>query len=140
MNQITTERAVNEEQFEVEMAYPTIKQGWGIIGLFILVAIVSGIPYGVLKAMHIAMNDDLFSLLNYSIPLIILILITRKWWSKNLKNKGVLTFNSFPIVILPIVAIMTAALLIVNVEITSWVPMPAWLLEIFKDAVIPISI
>ncbi len=136
MNQITERIEVEETQIEAKesLAYPTIKQGWGIIGLFILIAIVYAIPYGILKVMHIAMNDDLFSFLNYSIPVIILILIIRKWWLKNPKNKGVLTLNTFPVAILPIVVIMTLALLIINIEITSWVPMPEWLLKIFKDA------
>ena len=137
MNQIKTETEVDEGQFEPEMAYPTIKQGWGIIGLFILVAICYGIPMGVLQIMEVDIYGDLLSLLNYLLPIVILILITRSWWRKNPRNKGILTLNTFPIVILPVVVIMTLAFLLVNIEITSWVSMPEWLLEMFKDAVKP---
>lgn len=139
MNQITTEKEGNDGQFEaeVEMAYPTIKQGWGIIGLFILIAIGYGIPMGVLLVLEVDIYGDLLSLLNYIVPIVVLILITRIWWRKNPRNKGILILNTFPIVILPVVVIMILAFLLVNIEITSWVPMPEWLLEIFKDAVKP---
>lgn len=125
----------NEFKSEKKMTYPSIKQGWGIIGLFLLIATVCSIPYATLKIMHISMNDDLFSFLNYTIPIIILLLITRIWWKKNPKNKGTLSLNAFPLAILPVVVIMTIAFLLVNIEITSWVPMPEWLREVFKDAI-----
>jgi membrane protease YdiL (CAAX protease family) len=137
MNEIITETKVEKVQFEAEMAYPTIKQGWGIIGLFLLVTIGYAIPVGLLEVMGIDIQSNLFSLLNYVLPLGILILITRSWWGKNPKNKSTLTLNAFPVVILPVVVIMTMAILIINVEITSWVPLPEWLLEMFKDAVKP---
>ncbi|PKQ65764.1 hypothetical protein BZG02_01790 [Labilibaculum filiforme] len=139
MNQIITETDVKESQFEseVKMAYPSIQQGWGILGLFLLIVIVYSIPLGILQIMGIEMEGDLLSLLNYVVPLLILIFVTRIRWKKNPLNKGVLALNSFPIALIPIVVVMTLAFMLVNMEITSWVPMPEWLVEMFKNAIKP---
>ncbi len=136
MNQIIEEIEVEENQIvaKTSLAYPSIKQGWGILGLFILVTIGYIIPIAGLSIMNIDIKSDLFSLLNYIVPMVVLILITRFWWSKNPLNKGTLRLNKFPLAILPVVIIMTIAFLLINVEITSWVPMPEWLREVFKDA------
>jgi len=122
-----------EENSMEKMAYPTVKQGWGVIGLLILVSIGVGVP---IYLIQLALGETLkgfMSFVGYSSQFIALILITRTWWKKNPKNNGILIFNNFPVIILPVVIIVTMAMLIINVEITSWVPAPEWLMELFKD-------
>ena len=118
-------------------AYPTIKQCWGMIGILILVIIGYSIPLGILSIALESINEGPFLLLNYAIPFVILILITRIWWKKNPMNKGTLQFKPFPISILPLVLIVCASMLIINVEISSWVPMPDFLRQLFEDMLEP---
>lgn len=126
-----------KEQLIIEepkkMAYPTVAQGWGIIGLFIIVAIGYAMPMEMVKLAlgESAQGPMVFSA--YVIPLVILIFITRAWWKKNPLNKGTLKLRPFPLTILPAVIIITYAMLLINVEITSWVPVPEWLMEMFKE-------
>lgn len=117
----------------VESAYPTVKQEWGVIGLLIVITLGVGVPIGILQLAIGETLNGLMGFLGYVIPFVVLILITRAWWKKNPKNDGVLNFNNFPLIILPAVVLVTMAMLIINVEITSWVPAPEWLMELFKD-------
>ncbi|MPQ45701.1 CPBP family intramembrane metalloprotease [Marinifilum sp. N1E240] len=127
---------IEKEEYTIEAersAYPTVKQGWGIIGILLIIVIGYSLPVGLIQ---LALGDTLkgpMSFINYAVPFIILIFVTRIWWKKNPKNENTLLFKSFPLAILPAVVIITLAMLIVNVEITSWVPAPEWLMELFKD-------
>lgn len=128
---------LNTQQQEVvkteEFAYPSIKQTWGIIGILILVTIGYGAPLGIISLMVPDISKGPFLLLNYSIPFIVLILITRKSWKSNPKNAGTLQLRAFPIAIIPVVIIMCLSIILMNLEISSWVPMPDWLTEMFED-------
>ncbi|WP_165836027.1 CPBP family intramembrane glutamic endopeptidase [Marinifilum breve] len=116
-----------------KMAYPSIKQSWGIIGILLLVMIGYGIPAGLIQPV---LGDSLkgpMSFINYALPFAILIFIVLGYKKKNPKNENAFAFNPFPMVLLPVVVIVTLCMLVINVEITSWVPAPEWLMELFKD-------
>lgn len=119
------------------MAYPSIKQGWGILGLLILVTICYAMPLGIIGMFYPDIQQGPFHLLNYSIPIVILIFITRSWWKKNPKNDSTIQFKGFPLAILPVVLIMTISLVVIHSEIASWVPMPDWLVDVFKEFLQP---
>ncbi|WP_461639826.1 lysostaphin resistance A-like protein [Labilibaculum euxinus] len=137
MNQIKTETEVDEGQFEAEMAYPTIKQGWGILGLFLAIAIAYFIPLTIISLFGIDIQHGPFLVLNYAVPVIILIFITGRWWKNNPRNTEVLKLRSFPSVLLPVVIVMTLAIVIIDSEIGSWIPMPDILMEMFKEMLQP---
>lgn len=126
--------AQQQEAVKTEkMAYPSIKQSWGIIGILIMIVIGYSIPVGLIQY---ALGDVLqgpMSFVNYVVPLGIMIFIALSFKKKNPKNESSITFNSFPLAILPVVVIVTLCMLVINVEITSWVPAPDWLMELFKN-------
>ncbi|MDQ2180262.1 CPBP family intramembrane glutamic endopeptidase [Marinifilum sp. D714] len=116
-----------------KLAYPSIKQSWGIIGILLLVMIGYGIPAGLIQ---IALGDTLqgpMSFVSYVVPLGIMIFIALSFKKKNPKNESIIAFNPFPLVILPMVVIVTLSMLVINVEIISWVPAPEWLMDLFKN-------
>jgi len=116
-----------------KMAYPSIKQSWGIIGILLLVMIGYSIPVGLIQY---ALGDVLqgpMSFVNYAVPLGIMIFIAISFKKKNHKNESAIAFNPFPLVILPMVVIVTLCMLVINIEITSWVPAPEWLMDLFKN-------
>ncbi|WP_461631974.1 lysostaphin resistance A-like protein [Labilibaculum euxinus] len=135
MNQIV--RETDKEPFEAEMAYPTIKQGWGILGLFLAIAIAYFIPLTIISLFGIDIQHGPFLVLNYAVPVIILIFITGRWWKNNPRNTEVLKLRSFPSVLLPVVIVMTLAIVIIDSEIGSWIPMPDILMEMFKEMLQP---
>ncbi|MBN2596009.1 type II CAAX endopeptidase family protein [Labilibaculum sp.] len=135
MNQIT--RETDKEPFEAEMAYPTIKQGWGILGLFLAITIAYFIPLTIISLFGIDIQHGPFLVLNYAVPVIILIFITGRWWKNNPRNTEVLRLRSFPSVLLPVVIVMTLAIVIIDSEIGSWIPMPDILMEMFKEMLQP---
>ncbi|MFA9371163.1 MAG: lysostaphin resistance A-like protein [Labilibaculum antarcticum] len=137
MNGIIKETKVEEVQFEAEMAYPTIKQGWGILGLFLAITFAYYIPLTMISLFGIDIQHGPFLVLNYAVPVIILILITGRWWKKNPRNTEVLKLQSFPWVLLPVVIVMTLAIVIIDSEIGSWIPMPDILMEMFKEMLQP---
>ena len=131
----------NTEEVQIKIeenkAYPSIKQTWGMIGILILVTIGYGVPLGMISLVFEDISKGPFLLLNYSIPFVVLIFITSKWWKNNPKNAGTLQLKAFPIAIVPVVVIMCLAIILLNVEISSWVPMPDWLTEMFADMLEP---
>ncbi|BAX79596.1 CPBP family intramembrane glutamic endopeptidase [Labilibaculum antarcticum] len=137
MNGIIKETKVEEVQFEAEMAYPTIKQGWGILGLFLAITFAYFIPLTMISLFGIDIQHGPFLVLNYAVPVIILIFITGRWWKKNPRNTEVLKLQSFPSVLLPVVIVMTLAIVIIDSEIGSWIPMPDILMEMFKEMLQP---
>ena len=136
MNQITTETVAekNQEQEGIKMAYPNVKQGWGILGLYLAITVVFSIPISIVAIFGVDIQTGPFLFVNYAIPLITLILITQYWWKKNPKNQVKIALKPFPVTIIPVVFVLTLALGIVNNGITGLVPMPDFLIEIFKDA------
>lgn len=137
MSEIITETKVEDVQQEVDMAYPTIKQGWGIFGLFLAITFAYFIPLSMISLFGIDIQHGPFLVLNYVVPIIILIFITRIWLKKNPRNTEFLKLRSFPLVILPVVIVMTLAIVIIDSEIGSWIPMPDILMEMFKDMIQP---
>lgn len=138
MNQSTEENKIENSQITIERkAYPSIGQGWGLIGILILVTIAYSIPIGILSFLKIDIQSGPFLLLNYTIPMLLLIAVVRNLWKKNPKNTKMLSFKSFPIAILPVVVAMVLGILLINIEISSWVPMPDILVELFKDMIQP---
>ncbi|MDM8158966.1 type II CAAX endopeptidase family protein [Labilibaculum sp. K2S] len=137
MNQITTETEEDEGKFEAEMAYPTIKQGWGILGLFLAITFAYFIPLTMISLFGIDIQHGPFFVLNYAVPVIILIFITGRWWKKNPRNTEVFKLRSFPSALLPVVVVMTLAIVIIDSEIGSWLPMPDILMEMFKEMLQP---
>jgi len=120
-----------------QMAYPSIKQGWGILGLFVLITLLYAMPIGILTVFGIDIQHGIFLLVNYSIPLILLIILVRYFWKNNSENGAFLKLKSVPIVLLPMVVVMTIAFSWINSEVTSWVPMPQFLEDLFKTMLEP---
>ncbi|WP_372755713.1 lysostaphin resistance A-like protein [Labilibaculum sp.] len=133
MKEMFSETEADSLEVAQRKAYPSIHQGWGIIGILLLVTIGYAIPIGMLAFFNIDVQKGPFQLVNYVIPLIILIFITRRWWKNNPRNTEVLTLRSFPLVLLPAVILMTCALVIFTSEIGSWIPTPDFMDEFFKD-------
>lgn len=137
MSEIITETEVEQRQFEAEVAYPTIKQGWGIFGLFLAITFAYFIPLTIISLFGIDIQHGPFLVLNYAVPVIILIFITGRWWKKNPRSTELLKLRSFPTVLLPAVTVMTLAIVIIDSEIGSWIPMPGILMEMFKEMLQP---
>ncbi|MCY1632867.1 CPBP family intramembrane glutamic endopeptidase [Marinifilum sp. D737] len=116
-----------------KMAYPSIKQSWGIIGILLLVMIGYSIPVGLIQYVLGDVLQGPMSFVNYVVPLGIMIFIAISFKKKNHKNESAIAFNPFPLVILPMVVIVTLCMLVINIEITSWVPAPEWLMDLFKN-------
>lgn len=133
MNEITSEREMNSHEINQQKAYPSIKQGWGILGILLLVIIIYSIPLGILQIMKIDIQQGPFFLLNYAIPFIILLVIVHKRWKNNPLNRESLRIRSFSPALLPVLVLMTSALVFVDSEIGSWIPMPDFIEEFFAQ-------
>ncbi|WP_171594005.1 CPBP family intramembrane glutamic endopeptidase [Marinifilum caeruleilacunae] len=130
---------IEEQEMPVveKNAYPSIKQGWGIIGILVLVVIAYSFPIGLISLVYEDIGKGPFLLLNYAIPFVVLILITRKWWKSKEENESRLNLKAFPLAIIPVVVIMCLAIISLNVEISSWVPLPDLLKEMFESMLEP---
>ncbi|RUT79384.1 CPBP family intramembrane glutamic endopeptidase [Ancylomarina longa] len=133
--QIETE--ISAEEVPAQLAYPSIKQGWGMLGYFILITLLYSIPLGVIQLSGIDIQHGFYLLMNYSIPMILLIWLLRFFWKKNPENGRFLSLKPFPLIILPMVVLMTLSFIWINSEITSWVPMPSFLENLFKEMMEP---
>lgn len=116
-----------------EMAYPSIAQGWGIFGMFLLLTLAIGVPIGIIKLGLGDFASGPMLLLTYSLPLIILIYIAKLKREKNPLNEKKLHFRFFPMAILPVAILVTYAILVINIEVTSWIPVPEWVMELFRE-------
>lgn len=126
-----------EAEFEKKLAYPSIQQGWGILGLFIVISLAFSIPIALLRLFGLELPGGPTLFFSYSIPLLVLILVTRYWWKRNPLNHNQLSFKSFPFELFPAILIICVSLMFINGEIVSWMPMPEFIKEIFKDFVQP---
>jgi membrane protease YdiL (CAAX protease family) len=137
MSEIIPETEPSSLEIKQPKAYPSIKQGWGIIGILLLVSTIYSIPLGILQVMKIDIQQGPFLLLNYAIPFLILLLIIYRKWKNNSLNNEVFRIRSFSPVLVPGVVLMVLALVYVDSEIGSWIPMPDFLEELFEQMLAP---
>ena len=125
-------KSLQEEPIK-KMAYPSIAQGWGIFGMFLMLTIAVGVPVGIIQfGLGDAASGPLL-LIAYSLPLLLLIYIAKSKRKQNSLNEKKLHFKFFPLKLLPVVIIVTYSILIINMEVTSWIPIPDWLMEWLKE-------
>ncbi|MFA8434464.1 MAG: lysostaphin resistance A-like protein [Marinifilaceae bacterium] len=117
-------------------AYPTIAQGWGIMGYFLLIGMLLMIPIGLLSFVGIDPKTDWFLFLTYCIPMLILLWITSAYRKKNISNRKGYSFRRIPLSLFPVLIGVTIALIILLEPLSSIIPSPDWLKELMNSGII----
>lgn len=108
--------------------YPSLAQGWGLIGLLLLVGIPSAIP-SLLATEFAPSLKPAADTLAYVLTFVLVI-----WYAFRQRRSSALSFAPVSAGVFPLVALGTVALGLLIEPLTSALPTPEWLDRILQDA------
>lgn len=114
---------------EEKSVYPSLMQGFGLLGILIAVNIIVSIPAAPLMMNSTGMLTSVLIFVTYVATFGLVFAAGLK-----LRGSNILQWKSFPLISLPILAIATVALIIARIPLMELLPFPEEWLEAFMES------
>ena len=111
-------------------SYPSLPQAWGIFGIFMAASIATGLVISVISNLLGSESLSLGNLLGYIVSMGFVIWFAWRGKTGTL-SENVFYFNKIPVVLYPLLIALTLSLAVTLDPITSIIPMPEFVQELF---------
>lgn len=112
-------------------AYPSLPQAWALFGIYVAFTLILGLLLGNLLPLIGISNMSIINFIGYNVSMLFII-----WFAWRLKPSSgsgdpFLFFNRIPVIIYPIILLLTLSLNVLLDPLTNFIPMPEYIEKLF---------